>query len=97
LAIPPTQPVDSDGDGFADDLDRCPGTPAGAIVNADGCSIDQLVPCAGPAGGGVWKNHGQYVSSVAKTAEQFLNTGLITEDQKDGIVGTAAQSDCGER
>jgi len=33
-------PVDSDGDGVSDDKDRCPDTPAGAQVNADGCELD---------------------------------------------------------
>ncbi|MBI4844267.1 MAG: OmpA family protein [Nitrospirae bacterium] len=31
---------DSDGDGVNDMLDKCPGTPAGAPVNADGCPLD---------------------------------------------------------
>jgi outer membrane protein OmpA-like peptidoglycan-associated protein len=34
------KPVDSDGDGVADSLDRCPGTPAGATVDANGCELD---------------------------------------------------------
>jgi parallel beta-helix repeat protein len=33
--------VDSDGDGIPDSQDTCPGTPAGAAVNAAGCSINQ--------------------------------------------------------
>ena len=33
----PTFP-DADGDGVADDVDNCPGTPAGDSVDADGCS-----------------------------------------------------------
>ena len=38
---PPAKPVgDSDGDGVNDDLDKCPGTPAGTPVNADGCPLD---------------------------------------------------------
>ena len=32
--------VDSDGDGVPDNLDRCPGTPLGAVVNAEGCEFD---------------------------------------------------------
>ncbi len=32
--------ADSDGDGVPDDRDRCPGTPAGAQVDADGCPLD---------------------------------------------------------
>src|SRR5207249_8785497 len=38
---------DEDKDGVPDSRDQCPGTAPGAIVNADGCSIDQLVPCEG--------------------------------------------------
>lgn len=37
---PVAAPVDSDGDGVTDDLDKCPGTPAGVAVDADGCPID---------------------------------------------------------
>jgi len=31
---------DSDGDGVVDSQDKCPGTPPGRKVNADGCEID---------------------------------------------------------
>lgn len=31
--------MDSDGDGVPDHLDKCPGTPKGARVNADGCWV----------------------------------------------------------
>ncbi|QIR75525.1 OmpA family protein [Sulfurospirillum diekertiae] len=30
-------PVDSDGDGVTDDKDKCPNTPKGTVVDADGC------------------------------------------------------------
>lgn len=33
-------PVDSDNDGVTDDLDKCPGTPAGAVVDENGCEAD---------------------------------------------------------
>jgi OOP family OmpA-OmpF porin len=32
--------MDSDGDGVPDDKDRCPNTPKGAAVDADGCPLD---------------------------------------------------------
>jgi len=32
--------LDTDGDGVADDKDKCPGTPKGAKVDADGCELD---------------------------------------------------------
>jgi OOP family OmpA-OmpF porin len=33
-------PADADGDGVPDDIDKCPGTPRGAVVDAQGCPID---------------------------------------------------------
>jgi hypothetical protein len=86
---------DTDGDGVPDAIDVCPNTPAGAIVNANGCSINQLCPCAGPASGGTWRNHGAYVSCVSGAANNFVAAGLITTAQKDTIVSTAGQSSCG--
>jgi len=58
--------------------------------------IDQLVPCSGPASGGTWKNHGQYVSSVAHAAQSLANQGCISEQEKGQIVSEAARSDCGK-
>ncbi|MCB1596118.1 MAG: thrombospondin type 3 repeat-containing protein, partial [Gammaproteobacteria bacterium] len=52
-------PKDSDGDGVVDTADKCPGTVAGAKVNAQGCEldsdadgvVDRLDECPGsPAG-----------------------------------------------
>lgn len=37
---PPPAPVDSDRDGVVDGADRCPNTPAGARVDANGCELD---------------------------------------------------------
>ena len=34
------QPVDTDGDGVPDASDRCPGTPRGVAVDANGCPLD---------------------------------------------------------
>jgi len=87
--------TDSDADGVPDSLDHCPNTPAGAIVNAQGCSIDQLVPCSGPRPGKSWKNHHQYVLAVANEVVEFLEEGLLTEEQANTIVSTAIKSNCG--
>jgi hypothetical protein len=89
--------TDEDADGVADSLDLCPGTPAGEIVDAHGCSIEQIAPCPGPASGGTWKNHGQYVSTVAHAAEAFLVQGLISAEQAEEILAQAAQSNCGSK
>ena len=90
-------PSDSDSDGVPDDRDQCPGTAAGDVVDEHGCSIHQLVPCAGPATGGAWNTHGQYVAAVAKAAETFLAAGRVSQKQAETIVETAAQSDCGKK
>jgi len=58
--------------------------------------IDELVPCSGPASGGTWKNHGQYVSSVAHAAQNLANQGCISEQEKGQIVSEAARSNCGK-
>jgi hypothetical protein len=58
--------------------------------------IDQLVPCSGPASGGTWKNHGQYVSSVAHAAQSLANQGCISGSEKGQIVSAAARSSCGK-
>ena len=36
---PEPEPLDSDGDGVPDDRDRCPDTPLGTKVDADGCPL----------------------------------------------------------
>lgn len=43
----PCQVLDSDGDGVPDYKDKCPGTPSGTKVDADGCPLP--VPVAQPA------------------------------------------------
>jgi len=88
--------TDADADGVGDSLDLCPDTAVGAIVDANGCSIDQIAPCSAPAPGKTWKNHGQYVSSVAQAVEAFVAQGLISPDQAEEIVAQAAQSNCGQ-
>jgi hypothetical protein len=87
---------DADADEVPDSVDACPNTPADAIVNAQGCSIDQLVPCAGPASGGKWKNHGQYVSTFSHVVQEFVAQHLLTRGEKGRLVSQAARSNCGK-
>ena len=58
--------------------------------------IDQLVPCSGPASGGTWKNHGQYVSSVAHAAQSLARQGCLSQPGIGKIVSEAARSNCGK-
>jgi len=39
VAVAAPAPVDSDGDGVTDDVDQCPGTPAGTRVDSVGCPL----------------------------------------------------------
>ena len=43
---------DADGDGVTDDLDQCPDTPAGTVVNAQGCPDVPAAPACPPPGPG---------------------------------------------
>jgi hypothetical protein len=89
---------DIDDDGVPNDADDFEWTPVGEVVNHKGLSIYNLCPCNGPIDTTVlWRNKGKYVSCVAKTAESFVEEGLITEAEKDKIVSEAAQSDCGRK
>jgi fibronectin-binding autotransporter adhesin len=88
-------PPDTDGDGVPDAIDQCPDTPPGAITDAAGCSIHQLVRCEGPREGGTWKSHGQYVRAMIHVATDFLKARLITRRQWAQIVTSAARSRCG--
>jgi OOP family OmpA-OmpF porin len=40
VAAAPAAPVDTDGDGVPDHLDKCPGTPKGVKVDQHGCMLD---------------------------------------------------------
>ena len=90
---------DIDGDGVDNATDVCSGTLLGELVDpANGCSIVQLCPCEGPRGTTQpWKNHGKYVSCVARAAGDFVDAGLISESDKDTFVSDAGQSTCGKK
>ena len=83
---------DSDCDTVPDSEDLCPNTAANAVVNANGCSLEQLAPCGGP-----WENHGRYVNAVRETVAAFQRAGLIGEANARAIVQEAVHSDCGKR
>ena len=90
---------DNDDDGVENAVDVCALTPLAAVADpVTGCSIAQLCPCEWPRGTRVrWKNHGLYVSCVARSADSFVELGLITEAEKDATVSAAAQSSCGSK
>lgn len=89
--------ANDDNDGVLDGVDLCASTPLGSIVHpANGCSVPQLCPCAGPRGQTLaWKNHGQYVSCVSQSTNSLAALGLMTSTQKGAVQSAAGQSSCG--
>jgi hypothetical protein len=83
---------DDDGDGVLDDADACHGTASGALVNASGCSMDDLAPCAGP-----WRNHGDYVVAHTRVVTRFFEQGLIGWKDAVKLIARAALSNCGRK
>ncbi len=81
---------DDDNDGVPNNGDQCADTPPGAVVDQNGCSIEQLCDCEEA------RNHGQYVSCVARTSIGFVRAGLIDGLERGGIMADAAQSQCGK-
>lgn len=83
--------LDDDGDGVPDNQDQCLGTSPGAVVNARGCSLEQLCPCSGQ-----WKNHAEYSKCARNAAGSFVNVGLMTPAEARTVIRQAVQSDCGK-
>ncbi len=81
------EPADSDGDGVVDSGDLCPATMPQAIVDDNGCSVEQLCPC--PA-----RSHGQHVRCVAHAARRLRAAELITQRQFAALVRQAAHMPC---
>lgn len=92
--------TDHDGDGYADDQDNCPTGDARPTVILDGC--DSGVPNIVYPGGcsltdqinalhATAKNHGQFVSGVARLLNDLMKDGVITGAQKGAIESCAAQ------
>jgi hypothetical protein len=88
--------TDDDNDTVLDVNDDCPGTIFGVVIDPDGCSSEQRLEALCPVGG-VYRNHGQYVSCVARETEYQVDLGLISEEQKGAIVSTAAKSSIGNK
>ncbi|MFO1478126.1 MAG: hypothetical protein U1F98_15930 [Verrucomicrobiota bacterium] len=59
--------------------------------------IEQLVPCSGPAPGKTWRNHTQYVLTMAAAVNKLYRQGLISREEQEYYFWTAFWSRCGGR
>lgn len=81
-------PSDCDNDGVPNAQDSCMGTPPGALVNSNGCTLEQLCPCHG------WLAHSEYVECIERVSAEFESAGLITSQQRADLLESAQDADC---
>ncbi|MCH7994976.1 MAG: hypothetical protein IIB57_11115 [Planctomycetes bacterium] len=95
---------DADGDGVIDDCDECPESSVGETIVINGCEtrvvnqvfddgctmVDELANCAEEL-----RNHGAYVSCVARVANSWRRDGMISDDEHGRVVSCAAKQHTG--
>lgn len=86
---------DEDGDLVPDPDDLCHQTTCGAEVNATGCAIEQLCPCAVRVDGEPWDTHRQYVRCIIAESRELLVAGQLDARTRTALVNEATRSVCG--
>lgn len=78
--VAPPPPPDADGDGVPDQQDRCPDTPAGVRVDADGCPLDgdgdgvpdYLDDCPGTVAGAMVDSKGCHLETTEEVSMEVI-------------------------
>jgi len=91
-AVVHTGGPDADGDGVLDAVDACPDTPAGDLVDAQGCSV---CPCDATAGGAAWTSHRAYLACVTVAARSRLHAHRMRLRDMRRAILQARVSTCG--
>jgi len=87
--------TDADRDRVPDDLDVCPGSMPSALTDAVGCSVEQRCPCGGPVARAKWRSRSQYVRCVVRESLPFVESGVMTADERSRLIQRAGSSGCG--
>jgi OOP family OmpA-OmpF porin len=78
--------VDTDGDGITDDLDKCPGTPAGTAVDSSGCPLPQ-----DDDGDGVFNENDKCPGTPPGKKVDAVGCEIDGDDDGDGILNSVDQ------
>jgi hypothetical protein len=89
---------DIDGDNVSNKEDLCPMTLGPKLVDpGTGCSLEQLCPCSGPAGGQVpWNKPQDYQNCIKDNAKHLQDLGIISKNEFKAIFSLAKGSQCGQ-
>jgi OOP family OmpA-OmpF porin len=79
-------PVDTDGDGVTDDMDKCPGTPAGTPVDSSGCPLPQ-----DDDGDGVLNENDKCPGTPPGKKVDAAGCEIDGDDDQDGVLNSVDQ------
>lgn len=85
---------DGDLDGVGDLCDACEGPSAG-LINANGCTVEQICPCHEQRDGSSWESRAQYLRCVSAEARVLRREGQLSTVDAWRLVREAAKSGCG--
>jgi ELWxxDGT repeat protein len=89
-ALPRSILLDLDDDGVPNEADLCARSPAGQPVSSEGCTAPQLIARRCPRE--AFDRVGNYVSCVARAAQEAAREGLTLPAEKSGFVRGAARN-----